>query len=150
MIQRNDKNTAEQSTSQVNNYKPTKTKSTLHKKILFKYTVALPSLIFLRILSHQILPNSTSNRSNSTGRQGTSNRTFKIFLVALSIAKNNNNTIKVGKAVNAMMKLIHGIEGYFNKVKIAPWKIKQPNLEVLSYIKGGKYPEAEVEKYLYS
>ena len=48
------------------------------------------------------------------------------------------------------MKVIHGIEGDVNKIKIAPWKIKQPNLEVLKYIKGGKYPEAEVEKYVYS
>ena len=44
----------------------------------------------------------------------------------------------MGKAVNAMMKVIHGIEGYTNKVKISPWKSKQRNLEVLKYIKGGK------------
>ena len=48
------------------------------------------------------------------------------------------------------MKVIYGIEGYTNKVKIAPWKRKQPNLEVLNYTKGVKYPEAEVGKYLYA
>ena len=54
--------------------------------------------------------------------------------------------IEVSKAVNTLMKVIHGIEEDTNKVKIAAWKIKQPNLEVLNYIKGGKYPEAEVGK----
>ena len=48
------------------------------------------------------------------------------------------------------MKVIHGVEGDSNKVKIAPWKIKQTNLEVLKYIKGGKYPVAEVSKYVYA
>ena len=49
---RNNKDTAEQSTSQVNNAKPTKTKSTLHKKMLFKDKVSLPTHSFLHILSH--------------------------------------------------------------------------------------------------
>ena len=44
------------------------------------------------------------------------------------------------------MKLIRGIELDANKVKKAPWKIKQPNVEVLNYIKGGKYPEKEFGK----
>ena len=48
------------------------------------------------------------------------------------------------------MKVIYGIEINSNKVKIAPWKIKRPNLDVLKYIKGSKYPEAEIVKYLYS
>ena len=56
----------------------------------------------------------------------------------------------MGKGVNALTKVIHGIEGDAYKVKIAPRKSKQPNLEVLKYIKGGKYPEAEVGKYLYA
>ena len=43
-----------------------------------------------------------------------------------------------------MMKVIHGIEGDSNKVKIAPWKSMQPNLEVMNYIKGVKYPNEEV------
>ena len=42
MRQRNNKDTSEQYTPKVNNTKPTKTKSTLHKKMLFKYAVALP------------------------------------------------------------------------------------------------------------
>ena len=67
----------------------------------------------------------------------------------LSITNNYNNAITVGKAVNELMKVIHGIEGYANRVKIAPWKSKQPNLEVLKYTKGGKYPESEVGKYVY-
>ena len=41
----------------------------------------------------------------------------------------------MGKAVNALMKVINGIEGSANKVKISPWKSKQPNLLVLKYIK---------------
>ena len=49
-----------------------------------------------------------------------------------------------------MIKVIHGIEGDANKVKISPCKIKQPNLEVLKYTKGSKYPEEEVWKYVYS
>ena len=56
----------------------------------------------------------------------------------------------VSKAVNALMKVIHIIEGDANQVKISPWKIKQPNLEVMKYIKGGKYPDAEVVKYVYA
>ena len=52
--------------------------------------------------------------------------------------KNNNNTIAVGEAANARMKIIHDIEGDSNKVKISPCKIKQPNMEVMKYIKGGK------------
>ena len=35
-------------------------------------------------------------------------------------------------------------------VKMAPRKIKQSNLEVLKYIRGGKYPKAEVGKYVYA
>ena len=100
------------------------------------------------MLSHRIAPDITSNGSNSTGQQGTSNRTYKKCLVTLSIA-NNNNAIVVGKAVNALMKVIHGIEGDSNNVKISPCKIKQPNLDVLKYIKGDKYPEGEVGKYIY-
>ena len=49
-----------------------------------------------------------------------------------------------------MMKLIHGIEGYANKVKIEQLKSKLPNLGVLKYIKGEKYLDAEVGKYVYS
>ena len=49
-----------------------------------------------------------------------------------------------------MMKVIHGIEGDAKNVKMSPWKIKQPNLEVLNYIKGGNYPKEEVGKYLYA
>ena len=44
------------------------------------------------------------------------------------------------------MKAIHIIEVDANKVKIAPRKSKQPNLEVLNYIKGEKYDKAEVGK----
>ena len=83
------------------------------------------------------------------GRRGTSNCTLKIFLVTLYISKNKNNAIVVGNAVNALTKLIHGIKGDVNKVKIVPWKIKQPNIDFLKYIKGGKYPEVEVGKYIY-
>ena len=56
----------------------------------------------------------------------------------------------MGKAVNALIKVIHGIKGDSNKVKIAPRKSKQPNLEVLKYIKGGKYSEEEVGKNAYA
>ena len=48
------------------------------------------------------------------------------------------------------MKANNGIEGYDNRVKIAPRKIKLPNLVVLDYIKVGKYHEAEVANYLYT
>ena len=46
-------------------------------------------------------------------------------------------------------KVIHGVEGDANKFNMAPWKSKQHYLEVLKYIKGGEYPNAEVGKYLY-
>ena len=48
------------------------------------------------------------------------------------------------------MKVIHGIGRYSNKVKIAPRKRKQTNLEVMTYIKDGKYPKAEVGKCVYA
>ena len=48
------------------------------------------------------------------------------------------------------MKLINGNEGGANKVKIYPQKSKKPNLEVLKYTKTGKYPAAEVGKYVYA
>ena len=128
----------------------TKTKSTLNKKVLFKDAVELPPHCLFRILSHRIASDSTLNGSNSTGRQGTINGTLKRCLVTLSIEKKYNNTIKVAKAVNALMKVIHSIEGDANKVKIAPWKTKKPNLEVLKYIKSGKYPESEVGQYIYA
>ena len=99
-----------------------------------------------RILSHLIAPDSTSNVSNNTGRQGTSNHTLKICLVNLSIEKNDNNAITVGKAANALMKVIHVIGGYSNKFRIEPWESKEPNLKFLKYFKGGKYPEVEVGK----
>ena len=126
-----DIDTAKQSTPKFNNAKYTKTKLTLNKKMLFKYSVALLPHSSFRILLHQITPDSTSDGSNSTVLQGTSNRTLKICLVTLSIANNDNNATTVGKAVNAPMKGIHGIEGDYNKVKIDPWKSKQPNLEVM-------------------
>ena len=118
--------------------------------MLFKDAVSLPPHSSFRILSHQIAPDSTSNGSNSTGRQGTSNPTLKRFLFTLSTENDDSNAIAVGKAVNARMKVIYGISGDANKVKIAPWKSKQPNLEVLKYINGGKYPKAEVGKYVYA
>ena len=59
------------------------------------------------------------------------------------MVKNDNNAIAVVKAVNALMKAINVIEGYGNKVKISPWRRKRPNLEVLKYIKGEKYPDSE-------
>ena len=46
----------------------------------------------------------------------------------------------MGKAVKALMKVIHFIEGDTNKVKISLWKIKQPNLQVLEYFKGVNKP----------
>ena len=119
MRQITDRDTAKQSDRQVNNAKSTKKKLTLHKKMLFKDAVALLPHSSFHILSYRIVPGSTSNVSNSTGRQGTSNRTLKICLVTLSISKNYNNAIPVGKAVNPLMEVIHGIEGDAKWVKIA-------------------------------
>ena len=150
MRQRNDKDTAKQFTLEVNTKNPTKTKSTLHKTMIFKYTLALPSHSLFRILSRLNAPDSTLKGSNSTIRQGTSNCTYKRCLDTLSMSKNNNNAIAVGKAVNALMEVMHGIEGDANKVKIAPWKSKQPNLEVMRYIKVRKYPEVEVGQYVHA
>ena len=104
MRHRNNKDISEKSTPQVSNSKPTETKSTLHKKILFKDVVALPPHSSFHILSHQIAPDSTLNGSNSTGRQSTSDHTLKRLLVTLYIAKNNNNAIAVDEAVNALIK----------------------------------------------
>ena len=143
---RNNKNRDEQSKPWVNNDKLTKTNWTLHKRILLKDVVSLPHHSLSCILSHQIASDSTSNGSNGTGKKGTSNRTFKICLATPSIEKNDDNVIAVGKTVNVLMQLIHCIEVDANKFKIAPWKNKQPNLEVLKYTKGWKYPEAELRK----
>ena len=95
-----DRYTVKQSNPQANNAKFTKKKLTLHKKIFFKYSVALLPHSSFRILSHQIASDSTSDYSSITGRQCTSKRTLKICLVTLSIANSDNNTITVGKAVN--------------------------------------------------
>ena len=133
-----DRYTANQSTPQVNNAKSTKTKSTHNKKIPFKYTSALLPNSSFRILSHRVSPDSTLNGCNSTGKQDTSNRTLKRCIVELSIENNGNDAIAVGKAVNALMKLIHGIEGDTTKFKISPCESNQPNLEVIKYIKGEK------------
>ena len=146
----NDKDTYETLIPQVNNAKLTKTKSTLHNKIIFKDELTLPPHSSFHILSHRIEPDRTLNGSNITGRQGTSNRNLKICLVNTSITNNNNNAITVVKAINGLMKVINCIKVDSNKVKIASRKSKQPNLEVLKYIKGGKYPEAEVGKYTYA
>ena len=48
------------------------------------------------------------------------------------------------------MKVIYVIGGDKNNIKIAPCKINQHNLDVLEYIKGEKYPEVEVGKYVYA
>ena len=97
----------------------------------FKYAVIIPPHSLFRILSDQISPKSTSNGSNSTSQQCNSNCTLKRCIVTIPIAKNNNNSITVGKAFNLLMKVIYGVEGYANKVKIAPWKSKRPTLKVL-------------------
>ena len=118
MRHRIDIDTSKQSTPQVNNTKSTKTKLTLHKKIVVQDAVALPPHSSFHILSCRIAPDSTSNGSNSTFKQVTINCTLKTCLVTLSMAKNDNNAIALVKAVNTMMNLIHGIEGDANKVKI--------------------------------
>ena len=118
--------------------------------MFFKYALALPPHSSFRILSHRIAPNSTLNGCDNNGQQGTSNLTIKICLVNLYISRNDNNVITVGKAYNEPMKVINGIEGNANKVKIAPRKMKQPNLEVMKYIKGGKHPEEGFGKYVYA
>ena len=146
MRQRNDKYTTKQSNPQFNNSNLINTKSLLHKKMLFNDAVILPPHSFSCILSHRIVLHSTSNGYDSTGRRGTSNHATKICLVSLAIAKNKKNAILDEKEVNAFMKLIHGIEGDSNKVKTAPCKTKQPNPDVLKYIKGWKSPKAEVAK----
>ena len=117
--------------------------------MLFKDAVSLPPQSSFRILSHQIAPDSTLNSSTSIRQQGTSKLTLKKWLVPLSIANNYSNEIAVEKAINVLMKVIHGIKGHANRVKIDPWKSKQTNLEVLKYIKGGTYPKSEVGKYIF-
>ena len=118
--------------------------------MIFKYAVGVPPHSSFHILSQLILPNSTLNVSTSTDQQGTSIRTLNIYLVTISIGNNNSNSNTLGKAVNDLKKVIHDIEVDANKVKLAPWKIKQPNLEVMKYIKGEKYPKAEVGKNIYA
>ena len=82
--------------------------------MLFKDAVALLPYSSFHILSHRIVHDSTSNGSNSTGRQGNSNRTLKRFHFTLSMVKSDNNAIAVVKAVNALMKAINVIEGDVN------------------------------------
>ena len=61
-----------------------------------------------------------------------------------------NYDILSSLSILSLYDVIYVIEGDSNKVKIAPCKIKQPNLEFLKYIKGGKHPEEEVGKYIYA
>ena len=77
----NSKYTASQSTPKVNNAKPTKTKSSIQKRMLFKDALALLTHSSFRILSHHVAPDSNLNGYNSTGQQGTSNRTLKDALL---------------------------------------------------------------------
>ena len=109
MIQINDKYPAEQSTPQVNNTNPIKPKSLLHKKMLFTDAVILLPHIYFHIISHHIALDITLNGYDSTSRCGTSNHTIKICLVNLSIENNDNNSIAVGKEVNALMLVIHAM-----------------------------------------
>ena len=81
MRHRNDKYISQQSTPQVNKSKPTNTKSTLNKKIIFKDSAALLPHSSSHILLHHIAPDRTSNLSNSTSKQGTSNRILKYALL---------------------------------------------------------------------
>ena len=104
--------------------------------MLFKDSVVIPPNIWFLVISHNALDNAL-NGSYSTGRRGTATLNLKQCLVTLSIANNDNNAIAVGKAFNTLIKVIHEIEGDSNKVKIAPRKFNQPNLDVLHYIKGG-------------
>ena len=48
------------------------------------------------------------------------------------------------------MKVIQGIEVDAKRFKVTPCINKQHNLEVMKYIKGEKYLEAEVGKYVYA
>ena len=48
------------------------------------------------------------------------------------------------------MEFIHSIEGDKIKIKLAPCKIKQPNVKTVSVIKGGKYTEVQFAKYVHS
>ena len=64
------------------------------------------------------------------------------------MTKIDNNEIAVSNAVNTLMTRV--IEVDVKKFKITQWKSKQPNLEVLNYIKGGKYLDIEVGKYIYA
>ena len=109
MIKKNYKDMSEQSTPQVNDDKPINPESLLNTKTLVKDAVVLLPHSLFWILSHRILPDSTPNGSDSTGRCVTSNCTIKICLVTLSIAKNDINAITIGKAVNELIKLIHTI-----------------------------------------
>ena len=84
MRQRYNKDTAEQSTPQFNNAKPTNTNSTLHKKIIFKDAVTLLSHSLFRILLHQIAPDIIWSSSNSTGRKVTSNHILKYSFLPYS------------------------------------------------------------------
>ena len=145
-----DIDTAKKSTPQVNNAKSTNTKLKLRNKMLFKDAVALPTHSTFFILSHQVSPDSTLKGYNSTGQQVNSNHTLKICLVTIYIAKNDNNGIEVGKAGNALMKVLHDIGGDANKVKIDLRKSKQSDLEVMKYIKDGKYPETKIGIYVYA
>ena len=117
MRKRNDKETAEKSTPQVNNTNKINPKSLLHKEMIFKYAVVLPTYCLSHIISHRIVPDKTLCVSNSTGLRGSSNRTLKIFLVSLSITNNNNNANAVGKAVNAIIKVIHLLKEMTTRVK---------------------------------
>ena len=56
------------------------------------------------------------------------------------------NAIALGKAVIALIKVIQGIKGDDNKVKIYPCKRKKTNIDIIKYIKGGEYSKAEIGK----
>ena len=46
------------------------------------------------------------------------------------------------------MEVIHSIKGGRRKIKTSPWKSKQPSVNTVSVITGGKDPEVQVAKYV--
>ena len=91
--QKNDKDTAEKSTPQVNNAKRNKAKLTLHNKIPFKDAVGFLPHSSFRILSHKIEPDSTSNKYNSTVQQQSSRKTeaMKVNAIMEQLDKSDRN-----------------------------------------------------------
>ena len=120
------------------------------KKNLFKDSVQQPPFNWFLLLHHYLIPDKYSTGSNSMGERGAPTRSLIWCNETFTMTANNNNALAIVLAVNELVEVMHDIKGDKRKITPPPWKRKQPNVETISFIKGGNYPEVTVTKYVHS